>query len=205
MDKILVASNNKGKLREIRSLLTDLPLEVLSPYQLNINLEVIEDGKTYKENAAKKAVEFSEHTDLPYLVLADDSGLEVDALDGRPGLYSARLSKQPEATDADRRFALLSQVIHQPRPWSARFRCIVALSIPGYGLHFSEGLCPGEIIPEERGTNGFGYDPIFLIQGKDQTMAELTTSEKNRVCHRARAIQGIRPKLIHHLNRITGS
>jgi len=196
MKSILIASNNQGKLYEIRALLKDLPFEVLSPRQINVDLSIEEDGKTYKENAIKKALGFSEYLDSPYLILADDSGLEVDALNGLPGLYSARFSDKPNATDADRRSALVSRLFPYPRPWTAQFRCVVALSVPGEGLYFSEGICPGEIIPEERGTNGFGYDPVFLVKNKTLTMAELSTKEKNVLSHRARAIQAIRPQLL---------
>ena len=199
MAKILIASNNQGKLCEIRALLKDLPLEVLSHQQINVDLSIKEDGKTYRENAAKKAVGFSEYLDSRYLVLADDSGLEVEALNGLPGLFSARFSDKPGATDADRRSALISQLLPHPRPWTAQFRCVVALSVPGEKLYFSEGICAGEIIPEERGTNGFGYDPVFLLKDKAYTMAELPSKEKNLLSHRARAIQAIRPQLIRIL------
>lgn len=204
MHKLVVASQNKGKIQEIRVLLSVLPLEILSPQQLDLDLAVKEDGETYKENAAKKAIAFSEsirRLNEQLLVLADDSGLEVDVLDGQPGLYSARISNQPGATDADRRAALLDQLAHHPRPWFAQFRCVVALSNHENGIHFSQGICSGEIIPEERGTHGFGFDPIFLVEGTNRTMAELTTKEKNLLSHRARAVQAIKPKLVEILNQ----
>jgi len=203
MHKLLVASHNHGKLHEIRGLLKDLPIEVLSPYQLGLDLVVEEDGLTYQENAVKKVVAFSELVckSEDFLILADDSGLEVDVLNGQPGIYSARLSIHPGATDTDRRSALLAQLKSHPRPWSAQFRCLVVLSDPGSGFHYSEGICGGEIIPEERGTNGFGFDPIFLVKGMVYTMAELTTGEKNVRSHRALAIHAIKPKLVDILKR----
>jgi XTP/dITP diphosphohydrolase len=198
MRKILVASQNKGKRHEIKALLDGYPLQILSPGQLNLSLQVREDGQTYQENATKKALAYVEASDpvANLLVLADDSGLEVAALDGQPGLHSARFSQKPGASDADRRATLLARLEGHPRPWMAQFRCVVALFDPQSGLQFSEGICPGEIIPDERGTHGFGYDPIFLVHPLDRTMAELTTAEKNRLSHRALAIQGLRPVLL---------
>jgi XTP/dITP diphosphohydrolase len=197
MRKILVASKNKGKLHEIEALLADLPVQVQSPDQLGLDLQVLEDGDSYRENAAKKARAYAASIDPGenQLILADDSGLEVAALDGQPGLHSARFSKKPGASDADRRSVLLAHLENHPRPWIAQFRCVVALFDPHSGIHFSEGVCPGEIIPDERGTHGFGYDPIFLVNPTGLTMAELTTAEKNQLSHRARALQAIKPVL----------
>jgi XTP/dITP diphosphohydrolase len=202
MLKILVATKNKGKLHEIRALLADLPVELHSPDQIGLDVEVTEDGRTYQENATKKALAFAKGVDRDsgYLILADDSGLEVSILNGQPGLYSARYSKRPGATDADRRAYLLEQLAPHPHPWAAQFRCVVVLLDPDRNLHISEGICPGKIIPQERGTNGFGYDPIFQVEGLGRTMAELTTEEKNVLSHRARAILAIRPKLIKFIN-----
>jgi XTP/dITP diphosphohydrolase len=129
------------------------------------------------------------------LTLADDSGLEVDALGGLPGIRSARFAPQPGATDADRRAYLLAQLEDQPRPWSAHFHCTVALAMPSGGLRLAEGNCYGEVIPTERGDHGFGYDPIFLLPDLGRTMAELTTEEKNRFSHRARAVRAVLPLL----------
>jgi XTP/dITP diphosphohydrolase len=184
--KLLLASYNQGKLHELRALLSDVPMELISPASLNLTLEVVEDGLTYQENAARKALAFAQAAG--FLSLADDSGLEVDALDGQPGLQSARFSPIPGATDRDRRSLLLQRVQGKPRPWTARFRCVIALAAPAGRLSFSEGICPGEIIPEERCQNGFGYDPIFLLPGLGKTMAELSMEEKNRLSHRARAV-----------------
>jgi XTP/dITP diphosphohydrolase len=194
MSKLLIASQNPGKLEEIQSLLGDLDVELILPKHISINIHVIEDGQTYLENAAKKAKAFAEASGL--ITLADDTGLEVDALNGQPGLYSARFTPQPGATDADRRGYLLEKLLPHPQPWGAQFRCVVTLYNPDGNCHFSEGICPGEIIPDERGQNGFGYDPIFLVQSFGRTMAELTMEEKNRLSHRALAIHAIRPILL---------
>jgi XTP/dITP diphosphohydrolase len=203
MLQLFVATNNKGKQKEIRALLSDLPVEIIVPSQFAGDLKVVEDGRTYKENAQKKALTWSAvHPEIPdILTLADDSGLEVEPLQGLPGIHSARFSEKPGATDADRRGYLLSRLANYPRPWIACFRCVVALYDPAAGLHFSEGICHGEIIPEERGFKGFGYDPIFLVEGLDRTMAELSMSEKNKLSHRGRAIQAMKPVLVDIINR----
>ena len=191
--KLLIATNNKGKLKEIRAILHNLEVELLSPADLGLELDVEEDGQTYAENAAKKALAFSHSSGL--LSLADDSGLEVDALDGAPGLYSARYSTLPNATDKDRRAYLLKNLNGIPRPWRARFRATVAVAGPGRSVELAEGICPGELIPEERGSGGFGYDPIFLVDGTNQTMAELDMEEKNRLSHRGQALLNMHPIL----------
>jgi XTP/dITP diphosphohydrolase len=192
--KILLATGNAGKLEEIVALLRDLPLDLLTPAMLGISQAVPELGDTYQENAALKAKAYAKASAL--LTLADDSGLEVDALDGAPGLHSARFSPIPAASDADRRLLLLEKLKVYPPPWTARFRCVVALAAPGGAIHFAEGTCPGEIIPVERGQFGFGYDPLFLVGETGRTMAELPMLEKNTLSHRALAIKAIRPLLI---------
>lgn len=186
MTRLLIATNNKGKVREIRALLSPLPLELLTPDDLGLDLSVNEDGRTYAENASKKAVAFATASGM--ISLADDSGLEVEALRGEPGLYSARYVPRDGATDADRRAFLLQRLLGKPRPWTARFCAAVAIAVPGKGVQSAEGECRGEIIPEERGSGGFGYDPIFLVAPTGHTMAELEMDEKNRLSHRARAI-----------------
>lgn len=192
--KLLLASYNRGKIQEIQALLADLPLELLLPASLNLLLEVEEDGQTYQENAARKALVFARASG--YVSLADDSGLEVDILGGKPGVHSARFSSLPGATDKDRRDLLLQTLQDKPRPWVARFRCVVALAAPSGEVWFSEGVCPGEIIPEERGQGGFGYDPVFFLPELGRTMAELSMEEKNRLSHRARALFAARRVLL---------
>jgi len=193
MNRLLLATRNPGKLIEMQALLVDLPLELVLPRDILPNLEVSEDGSTYAENAARKARAYQKASGM--VVLSDDSGLEVDALGGAPGLHSARYSLIPGATDADRRKLLRANLAPLPFPWTAHFHCTVAVALPGGEIFFTEGNCPGEIIPEERGTNGFGYDPIFLLSSRGLTMAELITSEKNQVSHRALAIHAVKPIL----------
>ena len=211
MNKLLIATNNQGKVKELHELLTDTEVQLVTPAEIHLDLDVLEDGSTYAENAAKKAIAFAQASGL--ISLADDSGLEVDALDGAPGLYSARYgsTNSEKLSDADRRQFLLQNLKDKPRPWTARFHATIAVAIPeplwnqaarrlrvqepAPGLHMFEGYCPGEIIPEERGTGGFGYDPIFLLPELGKTMAELTMDEKNRLSHRARAVMNARKTL----------
>jgi len=202
MHKLLIATNNPGKVEELQDLLRDTNITLVTPAQIGLDLEVIEDGQTYQENATKKAVAFAQASNL--ISLADDSGLEVDALDGAPGLYSARYGSTNGAklSDAGRRQYLLSNLQGQPRPWMARFRATIAIATPNHQLsrsiplgQITHGTCEGEIIPEERGTGGFGYDPIFLLTELGKTMAELSMDEKNRLSHRARAVIKAKPML----------
>jgi XTP/dITP diphosphohydrolase len=193
MNKLLIATNNKGKVKELQELLKELDIKILIPSDLNLMLEVEEDGTTYAENASKKAVAFAKASGLTSL--ADDSGLEVDILDGAPGLYSARYSPDPNANDADRRLYLLQNLKGKPRPWNAHFHATIAIAQPAGNVQFSIGNCYGQIIPEERGTGGFGYDPIFFIPELEKTMAELEMEQKNRVSHRALAVINALPIL----------
>jgi XTP/dITP diphosphohydrolase len=193
MQKLLLATNNKGKVAEIKALLGKTGLTLLTPAELGLVLEVPEDGLTYAENASKKAAAFSQASGL--IALGDDSGLEMDALDGQPGLHSHRFSPNPEATDADRRKYLLEKLQGLPRPWTAHFHATVAVVLPSGEMQITTGKCNGVIIPEERGSNGFGYDPIFFIPEIGHTMAELGMDEKNRLSHRALAIQNAIPIL----------
>ena len=190
---ILIATTNKGKQAEMFALLENENYILRAPQDLSINLNVKETGSTYAENARLKAAAFCTASGLP--TLADDSGLEVDALDGAPGLFSARFAQKPNATDADRRALLISKLSGIPRPWKARFVCTMAFALPDGSIYYSHGFCRGEIIPEERGDGGFGYDPIFLCKGITHTMAELGMLEKNRISHRARAAKGILPHI----------
>ncbi len=208
MKKLLIATNNKGKVEEIRDLLKDLDIKLVTPADIGLKLDIIEDGKTYAENAGKKAVAFAHASRL--ISLADDSGLEVNALDGAPGLYSARYG--PSLTlppflqkmggdgggwiDSDRRTYLLQNLQNKPRPWTAHFRATIAIAVPDKPVQFAEGRCDGEIVPEERGIGGFGYDPIFFFPELGQTMAELNMNEKNRLSHRARAIINAKPIIL---------
>lgn len=194
MDKLLIATGNPGKVVELQDLLLNLPIQLVTPAEIGLgDFDVVENGDTYAENAAKKARAYCQASGLP--VLADDSGLEVDALDGAPGLYSARYAPQPGATDADRRALMLKNLAGNPQPWTARFRCTVAIATPEGLLKFTEGTCEGEIIPEERGTGGFGYDPIFFMPELDLTLAQISREQKNTLSHRARAVTAAIPVL----------
>jgi len=185
---LLIATNNQGKVKELQELLQGMDLELVTPSQIGLDLDVLEDGLTYAENATKKAIAFAKASSL--ISIADDSGLEVDALNGEPGLYSARYGSTDgnKLSDTGRRTYLLSQLQGKPQPWTAHFHATIAIAIPNGALHLTEGICPGEVIPTERGTGGFGYDPIFLLPELGKTMAELTMDEKNRLSHRARAV-----------------
>ncbi len=197
MRKLLLATGNQGKIKEIKALLKSVEAEILTPGDLDLVLQVEEAGKTYSENAARKAKAFAAEVNM--LTLADDSGLEVEALRGAPGIYSARYSPKSGATDKDRRDYLLQQLQGFPKPWSAGFHCIVALTSPGAEIHFAEGNCAGEIIAEERGEAGFGYDPVFLVSELGRTMAELSLVEKNQISHRSRAVKDLLPILLSFL------
>jgi len=193
--RLLIATNNNGKIKELHELLDELDIELVRPSQIQLDLDVLEDGHTYAENATKKAIAFAQASGL--ISLADDSGLEVDALDGAPGLYSARYGSLngEKLSDKDRRDYLVKNLQGKPHPWTARFRATIAVAIPNGEIHLTEGVCEGEIISEERGTGGFGYDPIFLLKGLGKTMAELSMEEKNRLSHRARAVMKAKPIL----------
>ena len=193
---LLIATNNNGKIEELQDLLKDTRIELVTPAQIGLDLDVVEDGATYAENATKKAVAFAQASGL--ISLADDSGLEVDALDGAPGLFSARYGSTNggKLSDAERRLVLIQNLQDKPRPWAARFHATIAVAVPNRETHLAEGLCEGEIIPEERGTGGFGYDPIFLLSELGKTMAELSMEEKNRLSHRARAVMNAKQTLV---------
>ena len=192
--KLLIATNNPGKVKELRQLLIGLAgVELVTPGELGLKMRVKESGESFTENAGLKARAYTQATGL--VVLADDSGLEVDALGGAPGLFSARYSVKPGATDADRRAYLLENLAGKPHPWTARFQAVIAMSVPGDEIKYAEGVCEGEIITEERGTNGFGYDPIFFMPKLGRTMAELSDEEKNRVSHRGQGVRAAIPTL----------
>ena len=194
---LLIATNNRGKFEELHELLNDTGVELVTPAQIDLDLDVLEDGSTYAENATKKAVAFAQASGL--IALADDSGLEVDALAGAPGLFSARYGSPAgsmmKLSDADRRLFLIRNLQDKPRPWTGRFHATIAIALPDGETHLAEGYCEGEIIPEERGTGGFGYDPIFLLPEWGKTMAELSIEEKNHISHRAQAVRNAKPFL----------
>lgn len=204
-DTLVVATTNRGKLEELRALLAGLPVRVKSIAEaLRDPPVVIEDGATFADNAIKKARAVANATMM--LSLADDSGLEVDALGGRPGVRSARFAHE-RATDAENNAALLAALAVLTDPatgvgpaggFPARFRCVLALIDPftrGGEPTIVEGVCEGAVTRAPRGSGGFGYDPLFVVAGTDQTMAELSQDEKNRRSHRARAFAALLPAL----------
>jgi XTP/dITP diphosphohydrolase len=185
MSKLLLASNNKGKIHEFRSLLREVRFELVTPAQQAIELEVEETGNTYEENARLKAMVFAKASGL--LTLADDSGLEVDALNGAPGIRSSRYAGKG-ATDTERINFLLANLKDTPlEKRTAQFVCVIAIAFPGERIEICSGKCDGIIISEPRGERGFGYDPIFYFPEFDKTMSELPEETKNQVSHRARA------------------
>lgn len=197
--KLLVASRNAGKLREIRGLLGPEGIEALGLADLPGAVDVDEDGDTFLANARKKAQALSAATGLP--VLADDSGLVVEALGGRPGVWSARFAGPGATDDANNRKLLdeLAGVAEDAR--SAAFVCVMVLAVPGDGERTAEGKVEGRILAAPRGDQGFGYDPLFLVAGTDRTLAEMPLDEKNAVSHRARALRAI----LHHVLALRGA
>jgi len=193
--RIVLATHNPGKRREWVELLAGLRVDVVLPEEIGISSEVAETGTTYRENAFLKAHALADASGLP--ALADDSGLEVDALDGAPGIRSARFHP---GSDEVRYLALLKALEGVPaESRGARFRCVAALVLPD-GREFStEGVFEGRIDTVASGDGGFGYDPVFFVPEAGKTMAELTAAEKNRISHRARAAQAMRPILAAEL------
>ncbi len=193
--RLVLSSRNNYKLTELRGLLSDLDIQIASLKDFPEMPPVVEDGKNFKENAAKKALAAAQFTRL--LALADDSGLEVDALNGQPGVLSARFSGEgaTDETNNARLLELLRDVPEGKR--TARFRCAIAIATPEGQLEYAEGSCEGAIALAPRGTNGFGYDPLFMPDGfGGRTFAELQPGEKNAISHRGRALAAARQLLM---------
>jgi XTP/dITP diphosphohydrolase len=189
MRRLLVATANPGKLREFAAALEPAGIDVVGLEALEDREPVEETGRTFEENARLKAEAYSSRTDLP--VVADDSGLEVDALDGAPGVLSARYGGA-DLTDPERCSVLLRALAALPNePRTARFRCVLALARGGRTLAAFEGTAEGRILEAPRGENGFGYDPVFFHEEAGRTFAELTTAEKERLSHRGAAIRAL--------------
>ncbi len=193
--KLLVATNNPGKLAEMRTLLNLPDLELVTPLEAGLPADfgVEETGSTFEENAVLKAVQYAQAAHL--LALADDSGLEVDALDGQPGVFSKRFAGEGK-TDQDRINFLLSKLPPDlpDEQLTARFVAAVAFANPaGEILKVENGFCEGFITRQQRGTNGFGYDPIFVVKTANRTLAELSGTEKDLYSHRGNAVTRIRP------------
>ena len=193
MKELLVASGNKGKLREFGKLLQGVVDTILSPADFPGLPEVEEDGETFEANAIKKARSAAIFTGKP--VLADDSGLVVDHLDGRPGVYSARFAGEG-AKDADNNALLLRELDGVPgERRGAAFHCVIALCRPDGSCQTFDGMLEGEILEAPRGEGGFGYDPLFLVPGYGQTFSELPLEIKNAISHRGRAMQQLKEAL----------
>jgi XTP/dITP diphosphohydrolase len=193
MTGLLIATSNPGKREEYEYLLASLNLPLVTPGGINLSIHVDECGQSYAENARSKALAYCQASGL--LTLADDSGLEVDALHGEPGLHSARYGG-PDLDDRARFRLLLQQL--DGVPWeerSARFRCVIVVAAPGGVTYSSEGVCEGLIAFGPKGEHGFGYDPVFCLPEHDCTMSELPPRVKNRVSHRARAVEKMLPVL----------
>lgn len=198
MPKLLIATNNAGKVAEFRQLLDGCGWELITPAHAGIDIEIEETGQTYLENATIKAVTFAKASGLTSL--ADDSGLEVDALDGRPGILSARYAG-PDRTDAERATALLEELADVAgKDRTARFRCVIVIAETDGTVQAVEGTVEGRIAREPRGENGFGYDPIFELSGRGMTAAELPASEKHAVSHRGAAAREARTVLENMLH-----
>jgi XTP/dITP diphosphohydrolase len=186
----LLATNNAGKAAELRRLLAGCGWELVTPADIGLQLEVEEHGVTYEENAIAKALQYSQASGL--VALADDSGLEVDALGGRPGVQSARYAG-PSAGDGDRVQKLLEELRDVPdEARSARFRAVIALARPDGHVETAEGAVAGRIARAPRGESGFGYDPVFLLPERGLTVAELPSDEKDAVSHRGAAARKAR-------------
>ncbi len=198
---LVLATKNPGKITELKMLLQDLPVQPISLDQYPDVEPLTETGTTFRDNALEKAVQVA--TGTGELSLADDSGLMVDALDGRPGVYSARFAG-PDATDADNLRKLLDALRDVPyQERTARFKCVIALVHPQLEPLFVEGTCEGYILDQPVGDQGFGYDPVFFSPEFGKSFAELTKVEKNQVSHRGRALQKLPmelAKLLHVLD-----
>jgi XTP/dITP diphosphohydrolase len=185
MLKLLLATTNRGKVREYRSLLSDLPFELVTPDEIGINIAVEENYPSYEENARMKAVAYVGASRLT--TLADDSGLEVDVLGGEPGIRSARVAGEA-AGDKDRIEHLLARLKEVPlEKRTAHFKCVIAIASPEGRIELCHGECQGLIALEPKGENGFGYDPVFYLSELKKTMAELPLETKNQISHRGKA------------------
>lgn len=196
MIRLLLATKNLGKVLELRGLLGLVGVlknvEVLALSEMPRLEEPREEGNTFSENARIKALHYSKGYNT--LCIADDSGLAVDALGGRPGVHSARYAG-PNSTDQGNIAMLLEELKPHPRPWKAAFVCVAVCALPGRVIAEADGRIGGEIIPVPRGAGGFGYDPVFLVNGTAKTMAELSAEEKNRISHRGQAVRKLTAEL----------
>lgn len=201
--RMILATKNKGKIKELQALVQDMSIELLSLEDIPDMPDVSEDGYSFQENALKKACTIAKHTGIT--AIADDSGLEVDALNGAPGIHSARYAGE-KATDQENIQKLLNALNGLSlNKRTARFRCSIAVCTPQGRYITAEGTCEGVIALEARGSHGFGYDPIFLLPDKNCTMAELEPSIKNLISHRAMALAKLKDILPAFLKEIGGN
>ncbi len=193
IDRIIFATENAGKIREVKAILADLGIEVLSLREAGLTTDVVEDGDSFEANAIlkAKAIAADEHT----IVMADDSGLEVDALNGEPGIYSARYLGESTSYQVKNQAIIDRLAGKKESERSARFVCVIAAVLPDGRVLTSRGTIEGEIGYEERGEGGFGYDPIFMVPELNRSTAELTAEEKNLISHRGRALADMKEKL----------
>lgn len=192
--RLVLATRNAGKVGEMRALLEDLPVRLISAAEIEDAPAVEEDAPDLEGNARKKATALHAHTGLP--TLADDTGLEVDALGGRPGVRSARFAG-PDADAVANRVRLLNEMAGMPGR-AAQFRTVIALADAG-GVRYFRGVCRGHLLEEERGTGGFGYDVLFVPEGEMRTFAELSKTEKNAISHRGQALRQVAAHLRERL------
>lgn len=194
MKRLIVATQNRGKLDEIKNILHDLPFEIVSIDEAGYDIDIVEDQPTFRGNALKKAMETMKHTGD--IVLADDSGLEVYYLDGQPGVYSARFAGE-KATDSERIYKLLGMLEGVPKEArGAAFKCSIVMAYPQGKTIEAEGVCEGYIATSPKGEDGFGYDPIFEIDDNGTTFAQLNPNMKNEISHRGRALKELREILL---------
>ena len=197
--KFILATHNPGKLREMADILSHLGVEVVSPADMGITVEVEETGATFAENAMLKAKAICAASGLP--AIADDSGLCVDALNGGPGVYSARYGG--EGLDDKGRYTLLLNSMRGQTTRAAHFACAIACAFPGGKTLTAEGRCDGAIAFAPLGGGGFGYDPVFLVPEKGKTFGQLTAEEKSEISHRGRALRDFSARLETYLKKAT--
>ena len=195
--RLILASNNKNKLREFKQLVEGMDIELLSQSEAGLHLDVEETGTTFEENALLKAESGCRESSMP--CIADDSGLVVDALGGEPGVYSARYGPGHDASDADRYNYLLNK-LGDEKNRSARFVCCICCTMPDGTVLRSRGECEGEIMHGPKGSGGFGYDPVFKPDAVERGMAELTPDEKNAISHRGKALRAFAEELKRYYN-----
>lgn len=196
MQQLVFATKNQHKLTEIRQIMQDLPYSIVGMEEIGIDIDVVEDGKSFEENAIKKATEIMRHINQP--VLADDSGFEIDYLDKQPGIYSARYLGVDTPYQEKNRQILeqMAGVAQEQR--TARFICVVAAAYPDGRCFTTKGVLEGRVALAIQGENGFGYDPIFYVPEYGMTTAQMPAQQKNQISHRGKALAGIKEKIAEH-------